>query len=60
MVGVATGADERRIADTSGKFAAGAPGGGGGEEASLVIERNGTAMGLTEALAKERAQIRLL
>ncbi len=40
-IGVATGADERRIADASGKFAAGAAGGGGGEEAALVIESDG-------------------
>jgi hypothetical protein len=37
-IGVAAAADEWRIADSSGKFAAGAAGGGGGEEATLVIE----------------------
>jgi hypothetical protein len=37
-IGVATGADERRIADATGEFAAGAAGGSGGEEAALVIE----------------------
>jgi len=40
-VGIATAADERRIADTAGKFAAGAAGGSAGEEAALAIESDG-------------------
>ena len=40
-VGVAAGADEGRIANTAGKFAAGAAGGSGGEEAALFIESDG-------------------
>jgi len=41
LVGVTAAADERRIADASGKLAAGAAGGRGGEEAPLFIEGNG-------------------
>ena len=40
-VGVATTADERRIADAAGKLAAGAAGRSGGEEAAAVIECDG-------------------
>ena len=40
-IGVAAAADERRIADAAGKFAAGAAGGSGGEQPALVIERDG-------------------
>jgi hypothetical protein len=40
-VGVAAGADERRIADAAGKFTAGAAGGSGGEETALFIECDG-------------------
>jgi hypothetical protein len=40
-IGVTAAADERRIADASGELAAGAAGRSGGEEAALVIERDG-------------------
>jgi len=40
-VGVTTAADEWRIADAAGKFATGAAGGSGGEEAAVFIESYG-------------------
>src|SRR5438309_666730 len=40
-VRVAAAADERRIADAAGKFAAGSTGGSGGEEAPVGIDGNG-------------------
>src|SRR5271156_619832 len=40
-VGVAAAADERRIADATGKFAAGAAGGSSGEEMSVFVESDG-------------------
>jgi hypothetical protein len=40
-VGVATGADERRITDATRKFATGPSGGGGGEEPALVVKGDG-------------------
>ena len=40
-VGIAAAADERRIADAPGKFAAGAAGGGAGDEVILLVERDG-------------------
>jgi hypothetical protein len=40
-IGVATAADERRIADAAGKFAAGATGGSGREKAALAIHGDG-------------------
>jgi hypothetical protein len=39
-VGVAAAADERRIADAAGKFAAGAAGGSSGEKMSVLVERH--------------------
>ena len=40
-VRIAAGTNQRRIADTAGEFATSAPGGGGGEQAPLFIERDG-------------------
>ena len=40
-VGIAAAADERRIADASGKFAASAAGGGAGDEVILLVESDG-------------------
>ena len=40
-IGIAAAADERRIADAAGKFAAGAAGGSAGEETAVVIESDG-------------------
>lgn len=40
-VGITTAADERRIADTAGKFAAGAAGGSSGVQTALVVESDG-------------------
>jgi hypothetical protein len=41
-VGVATTADQGRIADAAGKFTASAAGGGGGEETAIRVECDGT------------------
>jgi hypothetical protein len=40
-IGIAAGADEGRIADASGKLAAGAAGGRGGKQPALLIESDG-------------------
>jgi len=39
-VGIATAANERRIADAAGEFAAGTAGGSGGKEAAVYIQRD--------------------
>src|SRR5580692_10963542 len=40
-VGIAAAADERRIADAAGKFAAGAAGGSSGEKMAVLVESDG-------------------
>jgi len=53
-IGVAAATDERRIADATGKFAAGAAGGSGGEEAAFTIKSDGADGALLMAAVMSR------